>query len=705
MEPAIATFENGDTPVRVRIQPPRQEIGAPEKERGAIELATQERTTPDPTPAPHTYSLRDRGQVKPPSFNNEFNNPSNTKSYSATPHLQFFQQSMADMTSKPTEIQHHLSSLHSHITTFMFTQMTDKAGIRKHGQKAVDALFKEFSQIDTKGVIKAIRASDLTHTQRKNALRAINLIKEKRNGVIKGRTCADGRPERKIYTREEVASPTASNDSIMTKIVIAAHEKRKVVSWDVEGAYLLADQDKYVVVKFVGKSVDIMCSVNPSYKQYVVVENGVKVLYFQLLKALYGCLRSALLWYNLYVSILEKMGFKLNPYDHCVANKMINGKQCTIAFYVDDNLASHAEQAVLNKIIKAIELHTGKMTVTRGDKHTFLGMDITFRNNGTASISMRHYIEEALEDFPDKINKKATTPARKDLFTVDDDSPRLNEERAQKLHSITMKLMYMCQRSRPDIITVIAFLCTRVTKSTEQDWSKLKRLLEYLWSTIDDVLTLGAEDLNSIGSFVDVSFAMHEDMRSHTGGGVSFGRGILMGRSTKQKLNTTSSTESELVGAAEYLPNVVWLMNFLEHQGYETKSSVLYQDNVSAIRLEKNGQRSSSRRTRHIDIKYFWVKDRLQRENIEVIYCPTDSMVADFFTKPLQGAIFKKLCDIVMGRSPISSLKINPSSPMPEERVGGTMKPGHEFSGHVDEDEDMRTRTSETGKEERLTHL
>ena len=148
---------------------------------------------------------------------------------------------MSDMTSKPSEMRHHLSSLHLHITNFMFNQMTDKAGIRKHRQKAVDALFKKIAQIDTKGVIKAIRASDLTHAQRKNALRAINLIKEKRNGVIKGRTCADGRPERKIYTREEVASPTASNDSIMTKLVIAALEKRKVVSWDVEGAHLLAD--------------------------------------------------------------------------------------------------------------------------------------------------------------------------------------------------------------------------------------------------------------------------------------------------------------------------------------------------------------------------------------------------------------------------------------------------------------------------------
>ena len=175
---------------------------------------------------------------------------------------------------------------------------------------------------------------------------------------------------------------------------------------------------------------------------------------------------------------------------------------------------------------------------------------------------------------------------------------------------------------------------------------------------------------------------------------MSFGRGILIGRSTKQKLNTTSSIELELVGAADYLPNVVWLKKFLEHQGYKIQSNVLYQDNVSAIRLEKNGQRSSSRRTRHIDIKDFWVKDRLKREDIEVVYCPTDSMVANFFTKLLQGAIFRKLCDIVMGRTPISSLKIDPSSPMTEERVGECGKDGHGFSGPVTEGKATRTRTS-----------
>ena len=85
-----------------------------------------------------------------------------------------------------------------------------------------------------------------------------------------------------------------------------------------------------------------------------------------------------------------------------------------------------------------------------------------------------------------------------------------------------MKLMYVCQRGRPDIATTIAFLCTRVTKSTEQDWLKLKRLIDFLHGTLDDKLILGATTCNNIASFVNVSFADHEDMRSHTGGCITF---------------------------------------------------------------------------------------------------------------------------------------------------------------------------------------
>ena len=136
---------------------------------------------------------------------------------------------------------------------------------------------------------------------------------------------------------------------------------------------------------------------NPKYKKFVVIENGKKVLYLQLLKALYGCVQSAQLWYDLFTNTLVQMGFKLNPYDLCVANSQIEGKQCTIAWYVDDNKISHVDDTVVTDIIEKIEAKFGKMTETRGKHHMFLGMDITFNDDdGSVTILMKEYLKEAI---------------------------------------------------------------------------------------------------------------------------------------------------------------------------------------------------------------------------------------------------------------------------------------------------------------------
>jgi len=127
----------------------------------------------------------------------------------------------------------------------------------------------------------------------------------------------------------------------MLSLMIDAKEGRDVATADVEGAYLHAGMEDFVILKLVSEAVNIMCQVNPKYKKFVVVEHGKKVLYLQLLKALYGCVQSALLWYELFTGPLVDMGFKLNPYDPCVANSQVKGKQCTVVWYVDNNKISH----------------------------------------------------------------------------------------------------------------------------------------------------------------------------------------------------------------------------------------------------------------------------------------------------------------------------------------------------------------------------
>jgi len=132
--------------------------------------------------------------------------------------------------------------------------------------------------------------------------------------------------------------------------------------------------------------------------------------------------KSALLWYEMTFSRLKYMGFVLNPYDPCIANFMIDEKQCTVAWYVDDNKISHEDPRVVSMIIDCLEEYFGKVTVTRGKEHVFLGMKIRFTMSQTVVLSMKNYLEEAIKECGMNIMLKATTLAKRTLFEVDSKS-------------------------------------------------------------------------------------------------------------------------------------------------------------------------------------------------------------------------------------------------------------------------------------------
>ena len=110
------------------------------------------------------------------------------------------------------------------------------------------------------------------------------------------------------------------------------------------------------------------------------------------------------------------MGFTLNPYDACVANKVMDGKQCTIVWHGDDTKILHEDDKVVSQVIQKIEARFGEMTIAGGTEHVFLGMNISFHQDGTASIKMKEYIKEAIANFGDNITRSATTPAKRNLM-------------------------------------------------------------------------------------------------------------------------------------------------------------------------------------------------------------------------------------------------------------------------------------------------
>ncbi len=141
---------------------------------------------------------------------------------------------------------------------------------------------------------------------------------------------------------------------------------------------------------------------------------------------------------------------------------------------------------------------------------------------------------------------------------------------------------------------------------------------------------------------------MHQDFKSHTGATMTLGKGTIQAGSTKQKINTRSSTEAEVVSNDNIIAKVMWTKLFLQAQGYQVKDNILYRDNMSSIKLETNGKASSGKRTRHINIKYFFITDLIKQGEITLKYCPTDKMLADYMTKPTMGKKFTQLRKEIM---------------------------------------------------------
>ena len=131
---------------------------------------------------------------------------------------------------------------------------------------------------------------------------------------------------------------------------------------------------------------------------------------------------------------------------------------------------------------------------------------------------------------------------------------------------------------------------------------------------------------------------------------VKEGKGTPIQQSSKQKLNTSSSTTAELIGVDDMLPKMIWVPLFLRDQGYKVENNVLLQDNKSAILLEQNGRRSAGERTRALNIRYFMITDHINKGELSVKYCPTDIMLGDYFTKPLQGTKFEEFRRQIMGK-------------------------------------------------------
>jgi len=364
-----------------------------------------------------------------------------------------------------------------------------------------------------------------------------------------------------------------------------------------------------IYVKLSKEMTSIFINLKPEYA-ICVEEDGTLIV--EVLKGLYGLIESVHTWYNHLTSFLKLQDFIVWEHDKCVMKK----GEVTIAIYVDDLLITGPQEDV-NRICVELEGQFGNCKRKTGSEFNFLGINSKVLN-GRASLHID------LSKIVDKIEGRADTPAPNNLLAVSDQAEELNDINRQKFHSMVAKLLYIAKRSRPDIMFVVNFLCTRVLKPTVEDFLKLVGVLKYLRATMDYELILEEKEHGEdvvMEVYFDASYGVHQDAKSHSGMVVTLGSGTILAVSTKQKCVSKSSTEAELIAVTDLLPNAMELRNITEEITGKKVRLVFYQDNMATIRMIKNG--TVGARSKHIKIRFAWLKEKLEAGDFELEYKPT----------------------------------------------------------------------------------
>jgi hypothetical protein len=221
------------------------------------------------------------------------------------------------------------------------------------------------------------------------------------------------------------------------------------------------------------------------------------------------------------------------------------------------------------------------------EKHSYLGMLIHLRP-GEVEIDMESYVRKVLEGYNNL--PLANTPATKKLFEESTKRVVLAEEEKKKFHTTVARLLYLSKRARPDILTAVGFLCTRVKEPTVEDKQKLLRLLGYLQASVNKKLLLRPEGVFKVEAYVDAAFAIHSDSKSHTGVSIFVGGALVYAASRKEKCMMKSPTESELVALTDNVGFVELFEEFLSFLlNIKERMPIIYQDCTSVIDLVTKG--------------------------------------------------------------------------------------------------------------------
>jgi hypothetical protein len=319
-------------------------------------------------------------------------------------------------------------------------------------------------------------------------------IKEKRCGKIKGSRCAIGRSQRKYMSKEETSSPAVATEALILTCVIDASEGRDVATCDMPGAFMRSVMKGKVVMKLEGVMAEVIIKIDPKlYTKFVAKENGKDVIYVILTKALYRTLQAALLFWQNLSTELKKWGFETNSYDFCIANKTINGKQCTVMWNVDDLNISHVDAKVVTTILNLLDAKYGQeimggkqavLKINRGCIHEYLGMTLDYSEPGYIKLKMVDYVNKILQEMPKEMDGTATSPAAEYLFKIINGVKTLDDTASEFFHAtVASSFLYVSEVGQIYKLRSRFYAPARVQQPTRHDYNKLVRVIKYLGAT------------------------------------------------------------------------------------------------------------------------------------------------------------------------------------------------------------------------------
>ena len=567
------------------------------------------------------------------------------------------------------------------IVDVMSAQMRYEEAVQQHPDRAKAAMKVELQAMLDRSVWRGVHFKDIPVGERGFILRSMDGFKEKirPNGEWerdKARVFVDGSVQKAEYTGES-SSPVARIESIFAMAGIAAYMGWIVIKIDVTSAYLTTprpDEVKYKYLRLSKELTAVLVELDPSYASFVDPRGCIIVL---LDKMLYGMKESGLEFYRNIMDMFSKGGYKVNPADPCVVHRITTDGEIHGGIIVDDGmfLASNNEQVAC-----LLAMYTEKFgpapvgfTYTISETIDMLGMQFEFdRTMRQAIISQSGQVKSLLRDVG--VTKFARLPATPDLFEAPVESPLLNPEDSDKYRSWNQSLMFLASRTYPECLPAATVAASRFHLATVEDMKRLRASISYLGRDPDHCLVIRPGSLSLVAS-ADASYGVHMDGKSHGGECMGFKGcdGIpdayFTFSSGKQSIVTKSSCESELVQSNKGADCLVWGTALLEGFGIkrnepyvlyrngdntpyaheDIKVPVLYQDNASAIHLIKYG-RGNFRNTKHIRVRYYYIRDLVLAGEMLVSWLSTKDMVSDLLSKGVVWSVFCYLLPMLIGK-------------------------------------------------------